>query len=98
MKVCFSCKNEVSIDGRPGRGDECPRCGADLKVCRNCRHYDRASYNECRESSAERVVEKERANFCDYFEFTDSDGGEESDGGGGKDLAMSKLKDIFKDG
>jgi hypothetical protein len=26
-------------------------------------------YNECREPSAERVVDKEKANFCDYFEF-----------------------------
>jgi hypothetical protein len=32
-----------------------------------CRHYDKNSYNECRESMADRITEKEKANFCDYF-------------------------------
>ena len=94
MKICFSCKGELQIESAPGRGDECARCGADLKICRNCRHHDSSSYNECGENQAERVVEKERANFCDYFEFadTDTDGGKE-------DLpedSVTKLKDLFK--
>jgi hypothetical protein len=29
--------------------------------------YDPHAYNECREVSAERIIDKERANFCDYF-------------------------------
>ncbi len=36
-------------------------------MCRNCAHHDPSAYNECRESSAERVSERERANRCDYF-------------------------------
>jgi hypothetical protein len=47
--------------------DACERCGADLHVCRNCAHRDESAYNECRESNAERVLEKEAANRCDYF-------------------------------
>lgn len=53
---------------RVGRRDECSQCSADLHCCKNCRFYDASSYNECRESSADVVREKERANFCDYFE------------------------------
>lgn len=32
-----------------------------------CIYYDPKSYNECRESSADRVLDKEKDNFCDYF-------------------------------
>ena len=46
---------------------ECDACGSDLHVCLNCAHHDVAAYNECRESSAERVAERDRANRCDYF-------------------------------
>ncbi len=33
----------------------------------NCMHYDTKAYNECRETSADRVQEKDRSNFCDHF-------------------------------
>lgn len=64
---CFSCSTEIVMAFAPGRRDECPKCGADVHVCRNCTHYDRNAYNECREPSAEVVREKDRANFCDFF-------------------------------
>lgn len=47
--------------------DYCPRCDRPLHSCRNCEFYDPSFNNQCREPMAERVVEKERANFCDYF-------------------------------
>jgi len=50
-----------------GRQETCPHCGWDLHVCYNCQHYDPQAYNECRESQADRVLEKAKANFCDYF-------------------------------
>lgn len=65
--VCFSCRKELKFQGIVGRRDECPHCGADAHVCKNCEFYDPKVYNECRETSAEVVREKERANFCDYF-------------------------------
>ena len=74
----------------PARGDACPFCGSDLKVCLNCGFYDRAYHNECRETSAERVVAKDRANFCEFFEWRDSNGN-----GPGED-PMKKLKDLFR--
>jgi phage terminase large subunit GpA-like protein len=66
---CHACGDEIALGPaeRVGFRDECPRCSADLHTCCNCAHCDPTAYNECRESSAERVLEKERANRCDYF-------------------------------
>ena len=50
-----------------GFRDTCDGCDADLHVCLGCAHHDEGAYNECTESSAERVLDKERANRCDYF-------------------------------
>ena len=90
MAKCFHCKGTIEAEGRPGRGERCPWCGSDVKVCLNCRFYDTASYNECRENSAERVVHKDRANFCEFFEL-----GERSGEGSAGD-PLKKLKELFK--
>ncbi len=76
MGVCHSCRKEISVPRIIGRRDMCPVCGDDLRCCRNCRFYDERAYNQCRESQAERVLEKERSNFCDYFVFNESDAGQ----------------------
>jgi hypothetical protein len=49
------------------RRAECERCAESLHSCRNCTFYDVSAYNECHETSAERVVDKLAANFCDFF-------------------------------
>jgi len=36
-------------------------------VCKNCGFYEPKAHNECHEPQAERVLEKERSNFCEYF-------------------------------
>jgi hypothetical protein len=64
---CFNCQKEIVLLGKPGRRDECIHCRADVHVCKNCEFYDPKVYNECREPSADVVLEKERANFCDFF-------------------------------
>ncbi|MBI5642678.1 MAG: hypothetical protein HY954_04295 [Deltaproteobacteria bacterium] len=87
---CFHCRKAVDGTGRPGRGETCPFCGADVKVCLNCRFHDRNAYNECREPSAERVVDKSKANFCEFFEFKAQ--GEAQDA----EDPLKKLKDLFK--
>lgn len=63
---CYKCQNKLEASDF-GRQDTCRQCGVDTRCCHNCLHYDRHAYNECRESSADRVVDKEKANFCDYF-------------------------------
>ena len=73
MKCAF-CNANISIKGNVGRKDECPSCGRDLRCCKQCKFYDTNAYNECREVSAERIVDKERANFCDFFMIRGSKG------------------------
>ena len=65
--ICHKCQKDVPVLGIVGRREECSFCRADLHVCKNCAHYDMKSYNECREPQADRVVEKEKGNFCDFF-------------------------------
>jgi len=64
---CHACSAELGFDDPIGRSARCERCGADLRCCRNCRFFDASAYNDCAEPQAERVLEKERANFCDWF-------------------------------
>lgn len=68
MKLeCFKCQNLMEFSGDVGRRDECSKCRADARVCKNCEFYDPKAYNECHETSADVVSEKERSNFCDFF-------------------------------
>lgn len=55
-----------------GRRDCCPKCGNDARVCKNCRFYDLSAYRNCREEQAEWVKEKDRGNFCGFFEARDT--------------------------
>lgn len=94
MKTCHHCRKELDIGLKVGRRDTCPYCDADLHICLNCIFYDTVSYNQCRETQAERVVDKERSNFCDYFNFRDSvDGKSRKEN---KDSAQEKLEALFK--
>ncbi len=69
MKSCSHCQKEISEDEHIGRQAQCPFCGRDLHVCRNCVFYEPGVFNDCRESQAERVLDKSRSNFCDYFRY-----------------------------
>lgn len=92
---CFKCGNELELPhgGKVGRTASCDSCRADLHVCLNCRHYDKASYNECREPQADRVLDKDRSNFCDYFAFRE--GTAQASGKSKADL-LKNLDDLFK--
>lgn len=70
MGVCFNCKKSLNIIGDIGRREECSSCRADVHVCKNCHFYDRNAYNECHETQADVVKEKDRANFCEYFQIS----------------------------
>ena len=69
---CSHCFKELphQAEEKISRNDVCPHCSADLRSCKMCMHYDPHSYNECREPIAERVVDKDKANFCDFFRFS----------------------------
>ena len=72
MKVCHACKKEISLGREVGRKDECPHCHADLRCCLNCRFYDRSAPKQCREPITELAREKDKANFCDHFVFSET--------------------------
>jgi hypothetical protein len=93
---CFRCVTEIALAGdrKVGRKEECPKCGADLHVCKNCIHFDVKAYNECRESSADRVLDKDKSNFCDYFSPTENKPGSPALSRTGS--AKKKLDDLFK--
>ena len=92
--LCFNCGKPLDVpDGPVGRGESCPNCGTDVRCCKNCAHYDERSYNECREPVAERVVDKDRSNFCDYYSLA---GGSGVASGESKDDVLKKLDDLFK--
>ena len=64
---CFHCGREITFNERIGFRDECPQCDRPLHACLNCGFYDPTYNNQCRETQAERVVDKNRPNFCEYF-------------------------------
>jgi hypothetical protein len=69
MKICHACGKEVAPPDPVGRNAACPHCRVELRCCRNCHFHEPVAYNECRESQADRFLEKDRANFCEYFRF-----------------------------
>jgi len=91
MSNCAFCNQEIEVVDKVFRKDQCPHCGEDLHCCKQCVYFELGRENDCREPRAERVVENERANFCDYFEFAGGDGVEES-----MDNAKKQLDDLFK--
>jgi len=66
--VCWKCGHSLAALSLPlTRRDECPRCRAELHVCRMCADYDESLAKRCREPTAEEVHDKQKANFCDFF-------------------------------
>ncbi len=64
---CWRCGASIEVGERVGFRDCCPKCDRPLHVCRNCGFYDPGYHNQCRETMAELVADKERGNFCEYF-------------------------------
>ena len=91
---CHSCQKELQILDRVGRSESCPHCHADLHCCLNCTFYDPTVYNECSETQADRVLEKGRSNFCDYFSF--GEGKRKNKVVDEKESARKKLEELFK--
>jgi len=67
--LCWKCGKQIQYasGSRVGNRDTCPKCDADLHTCRNCQLYDPGKHNQCTETQAEWVRDKEAANYCDYF-------------------------------
>jgi hypothetical protein len=88
---CFSCGTELSFIDSVSRRDECSKCGADVRVCKNCRFYDPKVYNECRETQADPIQVKDRSNMCDFFQAGSAAGGDKS-----REAMLKAAEALFK--
>jgi hypothetical protein len=98
MKTCAACGKEAVPDRHFSRKSECAGCGADLHVCLNCRFYSETSHNKCVENRAEFQRTRDRANFCEYFEYRETDDmtpGKEKGPDPAAD-ARNKLDELFR--
>ena len=91
--LCFHCGRLLETKERVGFRDRCPACDRPVHACLNCEFYDRAYNNQCRETQAERIVDKDRANFCDFFAPRQ---GALAKSVGGLPEARAKLDELFK--
>ncbi|MDE2459845.1 MAG: hypothetical protein KGL98_01230 [Gammaproteobacteria bacterium] len=67
--VCWKCG--AALEGVPmplSRLSECLVCHAELHVCRLCRFFDPHKPESCAEERADPPKDKQRANFCEYFQ------------------------------
>jgi hypothetical protein len=91
---CHHCGAELEYVERIFRNDMCKKCGSDVHCCLNCMDYDESAHNQCREPQAERVMVKDRRNFCEYF--TLREGPASSSAADKAAAARKKLEDLFK--
>lgn len=101
MAVCYACATQIDDRMRVYRTTVCPGCGRDLKCCLNCRFYDPGAHWQCRETIPEEVRDKEKANFCEYFQLRPSAEGGSPGVGRAEEKARearNKLDDLFGDG
>lgn len=70
---CWKCGADLSDLAFPlGRMSKCKKCRADLHVCKQCKFFDKSRANQCQEPVADAVTDKQRANFCGYFEINEN--------------------------
>lgn len=93
MPGCGSCGGSLAIVGNQvGRRDLCPSCGAELRACVMCRHYDPQVAKGCKEPFAEVPSDREGANFCEFFQI--GDGGHLAKAS--KEAQLSAAEALFK--
>ena len=88
---CYHCGTEIPANNQ-GRQDSCDKCGRDVHFCRNCANWDKNYNNECRENQADKVVDKVKSNFCDWWKPHGSAGGQAV----GRDTLKSAADSLFK--
>ena len=67
-RQCQFCGAAVTVSDPIPRDSSCESCQRDYRCCKQCRHYDTSRNNSCRETEAEPVADKERRNFCEFFD------------------------------
>jgi len=90
---CWSCGADFKASDY-GRETNCLKCSRPTRVCLNCRWYAPSRPNACEEPIAEPVMEKDRSNFCNFFEPATSKG-ESSESKSDPDH-LAAAEDLFK--
>ena len=103
MAVCFKCGHVLPARELIFRATTCEECTSDVRVCRNCGFYEPGAHWDCRETVPEAVREKDRANFCEYFQIDQRRGetnrlsAEVSGQNGGDADARDSFNSLFSD-
>jgi hypothetical protein len=97
--LCWNCGRATGIEGKVTRSDSCPHCLADLRCCRGCRHFDPTRRFQCREPIESFVSNKEKNNFCGFFQMRDvvKKPGAISSHRNTKEERKKRFDDLFKD-
>lgn len=64
--LCWSCGKDVDLE-RVSFRSICDHCNAYLHCCVNCCYYQVGLANDCKIPGTERVVDREKNNFCEEF-------------------------------
>lgn len=97
-RECQFCGAAVTVSDPIPRESSCESCRHDYRSCRQCRHYDPALNNSCRETEAELVEDKERRNFCEFFDFNPAPFRPTGRDASREAQARAKLEGLFKGG
>ena len=93
VATCWHCGREL-MRADLARENTCPGCGKSTRSCRNCRWYAPGRPNDCREPMAERILDKEKANYCELFQ-PNPEAGDQAKGGAADNLRQA-ADDLFK--
>ena len=75
------------------RYEECSTCKADLHACISCKHYAANLSDSCTEDRADFVLDKDKANFCDFFKVNPKAYNEKDDAAA--KAAKARLAELF---
>ena len=92
---CSMCGAVVPPPIEIGPHSLCPKCGADLRSCKNCCHFDTGAQFECTQPISERVTKKDARNDCDFFVAKTSIERETHDSGGSVMGRVHNPRDAF---
>jgi hypothetical protein len=71
-----------------------------LRCCRGCRHFDPYARSQCRETIDTPIPNKEKSNFCDWFQMRTAvkrPGGITTEHTDSKDNRRKRFDDLFED-
>ncbi|HKQ57689.1 MAG TPA: hypothetical protein VJY35_07455 [Candidatus Eisenbacteria bacterium] len=92
---CQFCGAPVTLSAPIPRESSCESCRHDYRACKQCRHYDPSRNNACRETEADLVEDKERRNFCEFFDFNPAPFRGQARDASRESQARAKLEGLF---